>query len=37
MRILTFLYTGLITGTTVVTVDGLFTVVKWNSSGTYTA
>lgn len=37
MRILTFLYTGKITGTTVVTTDGLFTIVKWNSSGTYTA
>jgi hypothetical protein len=37
MRILTSLYSGVVTGSPVVTVDGLYTVVKWNSSGTYTA
>lgn len=37
LRILTSLYSGLHTGSPVVTTDGLYTIVKWNSTGTYTA
>jgi hypothetical protein len=37
IRILTSLYTGLVIGSPVVTVDGLYTVLKFNSTGGYTA
>jgi hypothetical protein len=37
LRILTSIYTGLVTGSPTVTTDGLYTVLKFTSSGTYTA
>ena len=37
LRILTSLYTGLVTGSPTVTTDGLYTVIKFTSTGTYTA
>jgi hypothetical protein len=37
MRIPTAVYTGTTTGSPTVTTDGAFTVVKWVSSGSYTA
>jgi hypothetical protein len=37
MRILTSSYTGTTTGSPTVTTDGSYKVVKWTSSGSYTA
>jgi len=37
MRILTALYSGVVTGSPTVTTDGAYTVVEWASAGEYTA
>jgi hypothetical protein len=37
MQIQTSLYSGITTGSPIVTTSGGFTIVKWTSSGTYTA
>jgi hypothetical protein len=37
MQIQTSLYSGIVTGSPTVTTSAGFTIVKWTSSGTYTA
>jgi hypothetical protein len=37
LRVPTINYTGLITGSPIVTIDGAFTILKFTASGSYTA
>jgi hypothetical protein len=37
MSILTTLYSGTVTGSPTVTTNGVYTVVRWTTTGSYTA